>query len=93
MTPTRPRTKVPVVCLRRRAGSGGRGDPGLRGAEPRGRGNAHHPRPAATSHAGMGLQDRDRLGITADLIRISSGIEGTQDLVGDFARALDKASV
>src|SRR6266704_1713623 len=47
-------------------------------------------RPAATSHAGMSLQDRDRLGITADLIRISSGIEGTQDLVGDFARALDK---
>ncbi len=41
----------------------------------------------------MGLQDRDRLGITADLIRISSGIEGTQDLVGDFAQALDKASV
>jgi cystathionine gamma-synthase/cystathionine gamma-lyase/cystathionine beta-lyase len=50
-------------------------------------------RPAATSHAGMSLQDRDRLGITADLIRISSGIEGTQDLVGDFARALDKANV
>jgi cystathionine gamma-synthase/cystathionine gamma-lyase/cystathionine beta-lyase len=49
-------------------------------------------RPAATSHAGMSLQDRDRLGITADLIRISSGIEGTQDLLGDFAQALDKAS-
>ena len=50
-------------------------------------------RPVATSHAGMSLQDRERLGITADLIRISSGIEGTQDLVGDFARALDKANV
>ena len=49
-------------------------------------------RPAATSHAGMSLQDRDRLGITADLIRISSGIEGTQDLIGDFAWALDKIS-
>jgi cystathionine gamma-synthase/cystathionine gamma-lyase/cystathionine beta-lyase len=49
-------------------------------------------RPAATSHAGMSLQDRDRLGITADLIRISSGIEGAQDLVGDFAQALDKAN-
>jgi cystathionine beta-lyase/cystathionine gamma-synthase len=48
-------------------------------------------RPAATSHAGMSAADRDRLGITADLIRISSGIEGTQDLVGDFAQALDKA--
>jgi cystathionine beta-lyase/cystathionine gamma-synthase len=50
-------------------------------------------RPVATSHAGMSLQDRERLGITADLIRISSGIEGTQDLVGDFAQALDKANV
>jgi cystathionine gamma-synthase/cystathionine gamma-lyase/cystathionine beta-lyase len=49
-------------------------------------------RPAATSHAGMSRADRDRLGITADLIRISSGIEGTADLVGDFTQALDKAS-
>jgi cystathionine gamma-synthase/cystathionine gamma-lyase/cystathionine beta-lyase len=49
-------------------------------------------RPAATSHAGMSPEDRDRLGITADLVRISSGIEGTQDLVGDFTRALDKTA-
>jgi cystathionine gamma-synthase/cystathionine gamma-lyase/cystathionine beta-lyase len=49
-------------------------------------------RPAATSHAGMSPEDRDRLGITPDLVRISSGIEGTQDLVGDFARALDEAA-
>ena len=49
-------------------------------------------RPAATSHAGMSHEDRDRLGITADLIRVSSGIEGTQDLIGDFAQALEKAS-
>jgi cystathionine gamma-synthase/cystathionine gamma-lyase/cystathionine beta-lyase len=48
-------------------------------------------RPAATSHAGMSPEDRDRLGITADLVRISTGIEGTQDLIGDFGRALDKA--
>jgi cystathionine beta-lyase/cystathionine gamma-synthase len=50
-------------------------------------------RPVATSHAGMSLPDRERLGITADLIRISAGIEGTRDLVGDFAQALDKANV
>ena len=49
-------------------------------------------RPAATSHAGMSPQDRDSLGITADLIRVSAGVEGTQDLVGDFAQALEKAS-
>jgi cystathionine gamma-synthase/cystathionine gamma-lyase/cystathionine beta-lyase len=47
-------------------------------------------RPATTSHAGMSRQDRDRLGITSDLVRISSGIEGTEDLVSDFAQALDK---
>lgn len=47
-------------------------------------------RPAATSHAGMSPEDRDQLGITADLVRISTGIEGTQDLIGDFGRALDK---
>jgi cystathionine beta-lyase/cystathionine gamma-synthase len=49
-------------------------------------------RPAATSHAGMSREDRDRLGITGDLIRVSSGIEGTKDLIGDFAQALDKAT-
>ena len=49
-------------------------------------------RPAATSHAGMSPRDRDSLGITADLIRVSTGIEGIQDLVGDFAQALEKAS-
>jgi cystathionine gamma-synthase/cystathionine gamma-lyase/cystathionine beta-lyase len=48
-------------------------------------------RPAATSHAGMSPEDRDQLGITADLVRISTGIEGAQDLIGDFGRALDKA--
>jgi cystathionine beta-lyase/cystathionine gamma-synthase len=50
-------------------------------------------RPAATSHAGMSPEDRDRLGITADLVRISTGIEGIQDLIGDFDRALAKATI
>ena len=47
-------------------------------------------RPATTSHAGMSSEDRERLGITADLIRISCGIEGTQDLIADFGQALAK---
>ncbi|HYK69397.1 MAG TPA: PLP-dependent transferase [Streptosporangiaceae bacterium] len=47
-------------------------------------------RPAATSHAGMSPEDRERLGITPDLIRISCGIEGTQDLIADFDQALAK---
>jgi cystathionine beta-lyase/cystathionine gamma-synthase len=47
-------------------------------------------RPATTSHAGMRPEDRDRLGITADLIRVSAGIEDAQDLITDFGQALDK---
>jgi cystathionine beta-lyase/cystathionine gamma-synthase len=45
-------------------------------------------RPAATSHAGMSAEDRARLGITDDLIRVSVGIEDEEDLVSDFVRAL-----
>jgi cystathionine beta-lyase/cystathionine gamma-synthase len=47
-------------------------------------------RPAVTSHAGLSPEDRERLGITSDLIRISCGIEGTQDLIADFDQALAK---
>jgi cystathionine gamma-synthase/cystathionine gamma-lyase/cystathionine beta-lyase len=47
-------------------------------------------RPATTSHAGMSPADRDRLGITSDLIRVSAGIEDSDDLIADFAQALDK---
>ena len=47
-------------------------------------------RPAITSHAGMSPGDRERLGITADLIRVSCGIEATQDLTADFDQALAK---
>jgi cystathionine beta-lyase/cystathionine gamma-synthase len=45
-------------------------------------------RPATTSHAGMSAADRRRLGITDGLIRLSVGIEATDDLIEDFARAL-----
>jgi cystathionine beta-lyase/cystathionine gamma-synthase len=44
--------------------------------------------PAATSHAGMRPEDRERLGITADLLRVSCGIEGQRDLIADFGQAL-----
>ncbi len=46
-------------------------------------------RPATSSHAGMAAEDRERLGITGDLIRVSCGIEGQQDLIGDFSQALE----
>src|SRR5437763_4430731 len=47
-------------------------------------------RPAATSHAGMDSEDRERIGITDDLIRVSCGVEARDDLVADFAQALAK---
>jgi cystathionine gamma-synthase/cystathionine gamma-lyase/cystathionine beta-lyase len=46
--------------------------------------------PAHSSHAGMQREDRERLGITDDLLRVSCGIEAADDLVEDFRQALDK---
>ncbi len=48
-------------------------------------------RPAITSHAGMSRADRERLGITDDLVRLSVGIESADDLIDDFRQALDRA--
>jgi cystathionine beta-lyase/cystathionine gamma-synthase len=47
--------------------------------------------PARTSHAGMKREDRERLGITEDLVRVSCGIEGAADLIEDFKEALQRA--
>lgn len=47
-------------------------------------------RPATTSHAGMSRQDREHLGITDDLVRLSCGIESREDLLADLDQALDK---
>ena len=46
-------------------------------------------RPATTSHAGLAREDRQRLGITEGLLRLSVGIESTEDLIEDFTQALD----
>jgi cystathionine beta-lyase/cystathionine gamma-synthase len=48
-------------------------------------------RPVTTSHAGMSPEDRAKMGITDDLVRVSVGIEDPDDLVADFAQALDRA--
>jgi cystathionine beta-lyase/cystathionine gamma-synthase len=45
-------------------------------------------RPATTSHSGMSPQDREAMGISEGLIRLSVGIEATEDLVTDFDAAL-----
>ncbi len=45
-------------------------------------------RPSTTSHAGMAREDREALGITEGLVRVSVGIEDAGDLVSDFEQAL-----
>jgi cystathionine beta-lyase/cystathionine gamma-synthase len=43
--------------------------------------------PALTSHAGMSGEDRQKLGITDGLVRMSVGLEATEDIVEDFEKA------
>ncbi len=45
-------------------------------------------RPATTSHAGMSAADRRGLGISDGLVRLSVGIEATEDVIADLAQAL-----
>src|SRR6059036_3014153 len=49
-------------------------------------------RPSLTSHSGLSPEDRRRLGISDGLIRLSVGIEATQDLIEDFEQALETRS-
>jgi methionine-gamma-lyase len=44
--------------------------------------------PASTTHSTMPPEDRARAGITDGLLRLSVGIEATDDLLGDLDRAL-----
>jgi cystathionine beta-lyase/cystathionine gamma-synthase len=45
-------------------------------------------RPVTTSHSGLSPEDRQRMGISEGLIRVSVGIEATEDIIEDFDRAL-----
>jgi cystathionine beta-lyase/cystathionine gamma-synthase len=47
-------------------------------------------RPSTTSHSGMSREDRMKLGISDRLIRLSVGIEATEDLIQDFDQALGR---
>jgi cystathionine beta-lyase/cystathionine gamma-synthase len=49
-------------------------------------------RPATTSHSGMAPEDRRRLGISDNLIRLSIGLEAADDLIEDFDQALEKVA-
>ena len=45
-------------------------------------------RPATTSHSGLDAETRRRQGISDALVRVSIGLEATDDLIDDFAQAL-----
>jgi len=45
-------------------------------------------RPATTSHSGMSREDRMKLGISDSLIRLSVGIESTDELIEDLDQSL-----
>lgn len=46
--------------------------------------------PATMTHASVDLEVRERLGITEGLIRISVGLEDTDDIIADLDQALSK---
>jgi O-succinylhomoserine sulfhydrylase len=47
--------------------------------------------PATTTHQRLSLEERARLGIGEDLVRLSVGLEDARDLAEDIAHALEKA--
>jgi len=47
-------------------------------------------RPVTTSHSGMSSEEHRALGISDKLIRLSVGIESTEDLIQDLNQALNK---
>ncbi|MCR4438186.1 MAG: aminotransferase class I/II-fold pyridoxal phosphate-dependent enzyme [candidate division KSB1 bacterium] len=49
-------------------------------------------RPVTTSHRGVPAVERQRLGISDGLIRVSVGIEDVEDLIADFSQAWEGAA-
>lgn len=47
--------------------------------------------PATTTHSGVPVEVRDRIGVIDATIRLSIGIEHPDDIVADLAQALDRA--
>lgn len=48
--------------------------------------------PSKTSHVKMNEQERLKLGITDELLRLSVGIKNTEDLINDINNALKKST-
>ena len=47
--------------------------------------------PALMTHAAVSKEDKDKAGITEDLVRFSVGIENVEDIIADLEQALAKA--
>lgn len=45
--------------------------------------------PVKMSHASVPKEEREKLGVTPNLIRVSVGLEEAEDLIADFCRALE----
>ena len=48
---------------------------------------AEHP--ATMTHADLPLEERERMGITPGLVRVSVGVEHYEDIIADLRQALD----
>jgi len=47
--------------------------------------------PATTTHSGVPVEIRDRIGVLQSTVRLSIGIENESDIVADLSQALDQA--
>jgi O-acetylhomoserine (thiol)-lyase len=45
--------------------------------------------PASTTHRQMSVEEQRKAGVTPEMIRLSVGIEHSDDIVGDLDQALD----
>lgn len=48
--------------------------------------------PASTTHQQLSAEDLEKSGVTEELIRLSVGLEATEDIIADLAQAIEKAA-
>ncbi|MDG1298265.1 MAG: PLP-dependent transferase, partial [Saprospiraceae bacterium] len=48
--------------------------------------------PASTTHQQLNAEQQERSGVTQDLIRLSVGLEDTEDRINDIKSALKKTA-
>jgi O-succinylhomoserine sulfhydrylase len=48
--------------------------------------------PASSTHAKLTPEERDRVRVTSNMIRISVGLEHADDIIADIAQALERSA-